>query len=114
MTSSGFATHRTCAAPIPDFSGTRLNLISETLWIICALPRKVSSGSPIFMPTCSQRNIETRSEPIEGKHVGRTTGRVGQDHPHGPCRVGLRPGDRRHGRNAAAPALAFSPPAGAL
>src|SRR5215472_16074108 len=65
MRSSGFAIQRICAAPIPVFSGRRLNLISETLWTICALPRKVSSGSPIFMLTCSQRNIAEPSELIE-------------------------------------------------
>src|SRR5215467_3104246 len=65
MRSSGFAIQRICAAPIPVFSGRRLNLISETLWTICALPRKVSFGSPIFMLTCSQRNIAEPSELIE-------------------------------------------------
>src|SRR5262249_34731485 len=65
MRSSGFAIQRMCAAPTPVFSGRRLNLISERLWTICALPRKVSSGSPIFMLTCSQRNIAEPSELIE-------------------------------------------------
>src|SRR5262249_38517802 len=66
MRSSDFAIQRTCAAPIPGFSGARLNLTSETLWIICALPRKVSSGSPTFMPMYSQRSIAARSELGEG------------------------------------------------
>src|SRR5215831_16938683 len=66
MKSSDFAIQRTCAAPIPGFSGARLNLTSETLWIICALPRKVSSGSPTFMPMCSQRNIAARPGLDEG------------------------------------------------
>src|SRR5262249_29703703 len=64
--SSGIAIRRTCAAPIPAFSGARSNLTSETLWIICALPRKVSSGSPTFMLMCSQRNIAARSALVEG------------------------------------------------
>src|SRR5215472_11619096 len=66
MRSSGFALQRTCAAPILGFSGARSNLTSETLWIICALLRKVSYGSPTFMPMCSQRNIAARSGLGEG------------------------------------------------
>src|SRR5260370_33487722 len=65
MRSVGFAIQRICATPIPVFSGRRLNLISETLWTICELPRKVSSGSPTFMLTCSQRNIAEPSELVE-------------------------------------------------
>ena len=66
MRSSGFAMHRTCAAPIPGFSGVRSILTSETLWLIYALPRKESSGLLTFMPMCSQRNIAARSELGEG------------------------------------------------
>jgi hypothetical protein len=65
MRSSGIAMQRICARAIPVFSGRRLNLILKRLWIIYALPRKVSSGSPTFMPTCSQRNIAVPSELVE-------------------------------------------------
>jgi len=62
---SDFAFQRTCATPTPAFSGRRLNPRSEMLWHICALPRKVSSGSPISILTCSQRNIGSQLGPIE-------------------------------------------------
>src|SRR4029077_13864070 len=75
MRSSGIAMQRICAAAIPVFSGRRLNLISKRLWIFYALPRKVNSGSPTFMPTCSQRNIAGPSELVEPAHAPRAATR---------------------------------------
>lgn len=62
----GFRNPQDLRSAYPSFSGRRSDRISETLWNICALPRKVSCGLPTFMLTCSQRNTATRSELVEG------------------------------------------------